>query len=142
MKHRIIAAAAAAMVGTWVCAAELAIEVHGVRSSDGRVYLAVHGPATKDTFPSGEAVVEGLRAPARAGTVRFVAQDLAPGRYALSAFHDENDNGELDSNLLGTPSEGYGFGNDASAAFGPPRFEAAVVVVEAASAVTAMTLSY
>ena len=142
MKHRIIAAAAAALVGTGVLAAELAIEVHGVRSSDGRVYLAVHGLATKDTFPSGEAVVEGLRAPARAGTMRFVAQDLAPGRYALSAFHDENDNGELDTNLLGIPSEGYGFGNDASAAFGPPRFEAAAVEVEAASAVTAMTLSY
>ena len=142
MKHRIIAAAAAAVACTGVLAAELVIEVHGVRSSDGRVYLAVHGPATKDTFPSGEAVVEGLRAPARAGTMRFVARDLAPGRYALSAFHDENDNGELDTNLLGIPSEGYGFGNDASAAFGPPRFEAAVVVVEAASAVTAMTLSY
>ena len=143
MKHRIIiAAAAAAMVGTGVLAAELAIEVHGVRSSDGRVYLAVHGLATKDTFPSGEAVVEGLRAPARAGTMRFMTRDLAPGHYALSAFHDENDNGELDTNLLGIPSEGYGFGNDASAAFGPPRFEAAAVVVEAASAVTAMTLSY
>ena len=70
---------------------------------------------------SGEALVEGLRAPAKAGTMRFVVQDLAPGRYALSAFHDENDNGELDTNLLGIPSEGYGFGNDASAAFVPLR---------------------
>ena len=45
-------------------------------------------------------------------------------------------------NLLGIPSEGYGFGNDASAAFGPPSFEAAALDVDAASAVTAMTLSY
>ena len=142
MKHRIIAAALATMLCAQALAAELAIDVHGVRSGDGRVYLALHGPATKETFPSGEAVVEGLRASARAGTMRFVVQDLAPGRYALSAFHDENDNGELDANLLGIPSEGYGFGNDASAAFGPPSFEAAAVDVDAASAVTAMTLSY
>ena len=142
MKHRIIAAALASMVGTGALAGELAIDVHGVRSGDGRVYLAVHGPATRDTFPSGEAVVEGLRAPARAGTMRFVFQDLAPGRYALSAFHDENDNGELDTNLMGIPSEGYGFGNDASAAFGPPSFEAAAVDVDAASGVTALTMAY
>ena len=142
MKHRIIAAALAGTVWTGAPAAELTIDVHGVRSGDGRVYLAVHGPATRDTFPSGEALVEGLRAPAKAGTMRFVVADLAPGRYALSAFHDENDNGELDTNLLGIPSEGYGFGNDASAAFGPPSFEAAAVDVDAASGVTALTLAY
>ena len=142
MKHRIIAAALASMVGTGALAAEFTIDVHGVRSGDGRVYLAVHGPATRDTFPSGEAVVEGLRAPARTGSMRFVIQDLAPGRYALSAFHDENDNGELDTNLMGIPSEGYGFGNDASAAFGPPSFEAATVDVDAASGVTTLTLAY
>ena len=142
MKHRLIAAALAGTVWTGALAAELTIDVHGVRSGDGRVYLAVHGQATKDTFPSGEALVEGLRAPAKAGTMRFVVADLAPGRYALSAFHDENDNGELDTNLLGIPSEGYGFGNDASAAFGPPSFEAAAVDVDAASGVTALTLAY
>ena len=142
MKHRIIAVALAAIGCSAALSSEFAIDVHGVRSGDGRVYLAVHGPATKDTFPPGEAVVEGLRAPARTGTMRFVVQDLAPGRYALSAFHDENDNGELDTNLLGIPSEGYGFGNDAGAAFGPPSFEAAAVDVDAASSVTALTLSY
>ena len=142
MKHRLIAAALAGTVWTAALADEFTIHVHGVRSGDGRVYLAVHGSATKDTFPSGEALVEGLRAPAKAGTMRFVVADLAPGRYALSAFHDENDNGELDTNLLGIPSEGYGFGNDASAAFGPPRFEAAAVDVDAAPGVTALTLAY
>ena len=142
MKHRIIAATLATMVGTGAFAAELTIDVHGVRSGDGRVYLAAHGPATRETFPSGEALVEGLREPALPGTMRFVVEDLAPGRYALSAFHDENDNGELDTNLLGIPSEGYGFGNDASAAFGPPSFEAAAVDVNAAPGATALTLAY
>ena len=142
MKHQVIAAALAGTVWTAAHAAELTIDVHGVRSGDGRVYLAVHGPATRDTFPSGEALIEGLRAPAKAGTMRFVVANLAPGRYALSAFHDENDNGTLDTNLLGIPSEGYGFGNDASAAFGPPRFEAAAVDVDAAPGVTALTLAY
>jgi len=34
-------------------------------------------------------------------------------------------NGKLDANLLGIPTEGYGFSNDARALFGPPSFAAA-----------------
>ncbi len=52
-------------------------------------------------------------------------EQLAYGRYAISAFHDENDNGELDSGIFGIPSEDYGFSNDARGSFGPPDYEEA-----------------
>ena len=89
-----ITAALAGMVAIPVLAADLSIEVRGVRSADGRVYVAVHGPESKDTFPSGDDIVSGLREPARIGTLRFVVSDLPAGRYAVNAFHDENDNGD------------------------------------------------
>ena len=81
MTFRLLAGAAlAGLVTAQTLAADLTIEVHGIRSDDGRVYLAVHGPESKDTFPSGAGVVKGLREPARAGTLRFVVQGFAPGR--------------------------------------------------------------
>ena len=137
-----ITAALAAMVAIPVLAADLSIEVRGVRSADGRVYVAVHGPESKDTFPSGDDTVSGLREPARIGTLRFLVSDLPAGRYAVNAFHDENDNGELDTNLVGIPSEGYGFANDPSTTFGPPDFEDAAVTVGEASGVVVLTMSY
>ena len=137
-----ITAALAAMVAIPVLAADLSIEVRGVRSADGRVYVAVHGPESKDTFPSGDDIVSGLREPARIGTLRFVVSDLPAGRYAVNAFHDENDNGELDTNLVGIPSEGYGFANDPSTTFGPPDFEVAAVTVGETSEVAVLTMSY
>ena len=70
-----ITAALAAMVAIPVLAADLSIEVRGVRSADGRVYVAVHGPESKDTFPSRDDIVSGLREPARIGTLRFVVTD-------------------------------------------------------------------
>ena len=142
MTYRLLAAAGlACLVTAQAPAADLTIEVRGIRSGDGRVLVAVHGPASKETFPSGDGVA-GRRKPARPGAVRFVVGDLSPGRYAVAAFHDANDNGELDTNLLGIPSEGYGFGNDAGAAFGPPSFESAAVTVGDSSAVAVLTLSY
>jgi uncharacterized protein (DUF2141 family) len=41
----------------------------------------------------------------------------------VACFHDENDNGKLDTGFLGIPKEGTTASNQASRAFGPPRFE-------------------
>jgi uncharacterized protein (DUF2141 family) len=52
-------------------------------------------------------------------------EGIPPGTYALAVIHDENMNGKLDTNLLGIPTEGYGFSNDAKALLGAPSFSAA-----------------
>ena len=61
--------------------------------------------------------------------VTIVFENLQPGDYALSVIHDENENGELDSNALGIPKEGFGFGNNALGSFGPPSFEKAKIKI-------------
>ena len=50
---------------------------------------------------------------------------IPPGTYALAVIHDENSNGKLDTNLVGMPTEGYGFSNNAKALIGTPSFSAA-----------------
>jgi uncharacterized protein (DUF2141 family) len=37
--------------------------------------------------------------------------DLPKGEYAIVVHQDENNNGKLDVNLLGIPTEGYGYTN-------------------------------
>jgi uncharacterized protein (DUF2141 family) len=41
----------------------------------------------------------------------FTLNALPPGTYAISAFLDENQNQEIDRNLIGVPTEAYGFSN-------------------------------
>lgn len=48
---------------------------------------------------------------------------LKAGTYAIRYFHDENENGELDTGTFGIPTEGYGFSNDARGFMGPPSFD-------------------
>jgi len=47
------------------------------------------------------------------------------GKFALSIFHDLNNNGELDANLFRIPKEPFGFANDYMPKFGPPSFKGA-----------------
>ncbi len=49
--------------------------------------------------------------------------NLPPGKYAVRYFHDENMNGNLDTNKMGIPTEGYGFSNNAYGLFGPKPFK-------------------
>jgi uncharacterized protein (DUF2141 family) len=58
-----------------------------------------------------------------------VFTNLAPGRYAAVAFHDENGNSRLDKSLLGMPTEPYGFSNNVEGFLGPPTFDAAAVAI-------------
>lgn len=61
--------------------------------------------------------------------VKVTFEDLPSGDYAVSVIHDENENGELDSNAIGMPKEGFAFGNNAMGTFGPPSFNKAKVKV-------------
>lgn len=54
---------------------------------------------------------------------------LPPGKYAIRVFQDLNDNGKVDTNLLGVPTEPFGFSNDAIGTLGPPSFGAAAVTL-------------
>src|SRR5262245_1677102 len=40
-------------------------------------------------------------------TALCVFQRVPEGIYGISAFHDENDNGKIDTNFLGMPTEDY-----------------------------------
>jgi len=53
----------------------------------------------------------------------YSIKNLKAGKYAVRYFHDENINGNLDTNLVGIPTEGYGFSNNVTGTFGPPAFE-------------------
>jgi uncharacterized protein (DUF2141 family) len=48
---------------------------------------------------------------------------VRPGTYGISAYHDENKNGKLDTNVFGMPTEDYGASRDARGTFTAPAFD-------------------
>jgi uncharacterized protein (DUF2141 family) len=64
-------------------------------------------------------------APATPGVTVVVVKDLPPGTYAAQAYQDGNDNHSVDRNILGLPTEGVGFSNNAPIRLHPPSFGAA-----------------
>ena len=108
---------------TAALSADLTITVQGVRSNNGTLRLALFDSPRE--FPRGEKLV-GHDIKALVGELTVVFEGLAAGRYALAVHHDENDNGEMDTGLLGIPQEGFAFSNDALVFLGAPPFADAV----------------
>jgi uncharacterized protein (DUF2141 family) len=61
----------------------------------------------------------------------FTVKDLPEGQYAVRAFHDQNNNGELDKGIFGQPIEGWGVSNDARGFMSAPPFQKMLVMVKA-----------
>jgi uncharacterized protein (DUF2141 family) len=119
------AVAALLLVASPALAQDVVVHVDNVRSANGSVLVAV---CTADDFLT-EHCRHNARARARAGSADVTVGGVPPGRYAIQAFHDENDNSELDRSLIGMPREGVAFSRDAPMQMGPPRFSDAAVEI-------------
>lgn len=108
----------------------LHVKATGVQGTTGKVLFALHN--VPDAFPGDpkQAVQLAMGDPAGGqATVAFSA--IPPGRYAVAAFHDADGDGQLDTNWLGIPREGYGASRDAEGTMGPPSFADAAFEVAA-----------
>ncbi|MFZ4877204.1 DUF2141 domain-containing protein [Janthinobacterium sp. Mn2066] len=128
--------AAALAISNLAQAADLNVEVAGLKQAKGKVFVAVYNRA-EDFLKQ---PMRTATADAQPGKVTLLIAGLPPGDYALSVFHDENANGKLDTNLIGMPVEPYGFSNDASGNYGPPSFKQSLLHVPEAGATATVNL--
>ena len=135
----LIVLAAGLIVAGATRAADIAVTVTGLRSADGVVRLALYDKA--EGFATDEAVVVGRILPSSEGAVRTVIEGLAPGRYAIAAYDDEDNDDKFDRFLL-IPREGYGFSNDARPALRAPTFEEAAFELPATGVAITFAMGY
>ena len=118
-------------VSTGASAETLTIVIEDIRDAGGAVRVQVL--AGQEQYEGdGEAAQFAaiFRELAAEGALTLTAENLPSGEYAIRMFHDVNGNGELDTNIVGRPTEPYAFSNNARGMFGPPAWEDARFVLE------------
>jgi uncharacterized protein (DUF2141 family) len=98
--------------------APLTIAVAGIGAAKGKVSVLVCREAE---FLQPSCAYSGT-ATATVGTTSVTIADVAPGRYAATAYWDANGNGKADRNLIGMPTELIGFSNDVVVHMSKPKF--------------------
>ena len=89
----------------------LTVEITGIKKIKGNLMLAL--------FDSEESYVSnkytGKIVKVKGNSAMIVIEGLKEGKYAISVFQDENENGKMDTRLFGIPKEKYGFSNNINA---------------------------
>jgi uncharacterized protein (DUF2141 family) len=103
-----------------VAANELTFTISSIKGGQGKIYAQLFKGENnyRTGKPNGVAMVA---ADSSEATLTF--SHLDTGNYVVRYFHDQNDNGKMDVNLMGAPQEGYGFSNDAKPSYGPVKFD-------------------
>jgi len=133
---------AEAQVNDPAAANTLTIKVNGIRDGEGRLACALfwknkgfprkHRRALRRTWIDVES-----------DTAKCVFKRTGLGEYAASVFLDQNGNGKLDTDAIGSPNEPWGVSNDAKAKrFGPPIFKDAKFKYEGGAVTIEINLVY
>ena len=100
---------------------DLTIEISGMDTDKGKVFIAIYD--SEETFLKSGGSTKGAFAVVKNKKATAYFKDLEKGVYAVSLFHDENDNNKMDTKIFGIPKEPYGFSNNATGFMGPPKFK-------------------
>lgn len=98
---------------------EIQVTITDIDSDKGMLYIALYN--SEDTFlgkryKSAISKIEN-------GNVVVHFTDVPEGVYAVSVFHDENNNKKLDTNFMGIPKEDTGCSNNAKGFMGAPKWK-------------------
>jgi len=97
----------------------ITVIVKNFDSNDGKAFIGLYNTEANflnKRFKAAKSKIENKQC-----TLTF--ENVPAGAYAVSMFHDENDNSKMDTNFFGIPKEDYGCSNDAKGFMGPPKWE-------------------
>jgi len=97
------------------------LTVTNVKSDIGNIYITVYDSKEgwlKEPVLSTEVLVAGNRV----DDVVTTTLDLPAGEYAISVYHDANDNQKMETTFIGLPKEPAGLSKNQVPRFGPPKF--------------------
>lgn len=117
----------------------LLVLVKGLKNTKGSLRVALFNSA--DQF-MGDVVYEGTVVKISTDEMLVKFENLPFGSYAIAVIHDVDDDGQLDKNVLGIPTEGYGFSNHAIGKYGPPKWMDASFFMDRQSEARIVELAY
>ncbi|WP_299899616.1 DUF2141 domain-containing protein [uncultured Aquimarina sp.] len=95
------------------------IDISNIKSSEGTIRIGLYN--SEENFY--KKIFKSTKVKSKEGALTVTLENIPAGTYAISLFHDENDNEKLDTNFFKIPKEPYGTSNNAKGNFGPPSWE-------------------
>ncbi len=106
---------------------DLVLSIDHIKEIKGTMMIALYN--SDNNYKSDTATFSGHKVAVTAKTLTVNFGDVPAGDYAIKLYQDKNDNGQIDTNFVGIPTEGYGFSNNGGG-MGQPSFDEAKFKVD------------
>lgn len=100
----------------------LTIHIPNIIEVKGRIQVGLYD--NKDNFPKEGKEFKRYFIKVDSKDLKFTLNDIPSGDYAIALYHDANSDGTCNSNLIGIPTESYGFSNNIKPFLSAPSFSA------------------
>lgn len=98
----------------------LTVHIEGIENSNGTIKIAIYNQGGKFLKIGTEFKKTSINSslPSASYTFKNIPFDV----YAVATYHDENNDSKCNTNLLGVPTEAYGFSNNVKPFLSAPSF--------------------
>lgn len=104
------------------------VEVLDLVADKGSVYLGLYNK--KSGFLKEDAALANAKVKAKGNKVSYTFKNLPVGEYAVAVYQDVNSNGKCDRNMIGYPTEGFGFSKNYRPKLAAPTFNDVKIAVK------------
>ncbi|MGF1937331.1 MAG: DUF2141 domain-containing protein [Nostoc sp. ChiQUE02] len=107
---------------------KLTVEIDGLKNKEGQVCASIF--ASSEGFPGDrDRVLQKQCTKITDTPLPITFENLKAGSYAVAVFHDQNNDGTLNSNVFGIPREGFGFSRNPEILARAAKFSEAAFLV-------------
>lgn len=117
------------------------IQINELQEATGQLHIAVFEDE-KGFLKTKKAIFLKIVEVSNTSARKLNIDDLDAGDYAIAIYHDVNNNGKLDTNILGIPKEPYAFSNNSGKKWKKPSFDDAKIVIDGNPLTVEFNLKY
>ena len=104
---------------------DLNIKITNIKEVKGHLEIGVYN--NPELFPKVDKQYKVFYIKVTASNMNYTIKGLKHGQYALAIFHDLNSDTICNRNIMGIPTEKYGFSNNVRPFLSAPSFEDAAI---------------
>jgi uncharacterized protein (DUF2141 family) len=103
----------------------LEVTIKNIKNLNGYIQIGLYNNA--EEFPKVGKEYKRYYFKVTSKTMKHTIKCINNGRYAVATYHDENSDKKCNRNLIGYPTEDYGFSNNVKVIITAPSFEDALI---------------
>jgi len=110
------------------------VEVTSLKADKGYVFFGLYDK--EKGFLDSKSQIATAKVKATGQKVDYTFKNLPDGDYAIAVYQDVNSNGKCDKNIIGYPTEGFGFSQNYRPKLSAPNFDEVKMTINRSSKIS------